>query len=307
MPQPDFLIIGAPKCGTTSIYHYLQQHPQIFMSPLKEPHFFLFDGEETPPMNGPTGAVRRREMIDSWDAYQSLFKEGEKARVRGEASIRYLYSKQACAAIHRRLPRVKLIVILRHPADRAFSSYQRDRRHGTEACETFEQALEDGERREQEGWFVGTHERLGFYARHLEPYFKTFGHEQIRVYLHDDLRADASGMLREIFAYLGVDPAFQPDLSVKYNVTGTIENPFWRFLWMRTRAVRANLLPYLPMGWRGRFFDFIATQPVKKNRPAPMLPETRERLIQVYRDDILALQDLVGRDLSAWLVSDRGR
>lgn len=301
MPQPDFLIIGAPKSGTTSIYHYLQQHPQIFMASLKEPHFFLFDGKEAPLMNGPFDAIRRSEMVDSWDAYRSLFDHAGESLTCGEASIRYLYSKQACAAIHRRLPLAKLVVILRNPADRAFSSYQRDRQHGNEPCPTFEQALDEGERREQESWFIGAHESLGFYCRYLEPYFQTFGHERVRVLLHDDLRDNPGGMLRDLFEFLGVDADFEPSLSVKYNVTGAIENPFWRLLWMRTRALRARLLPYMPMSWRGRFFDLIASKPVQKRVVQPMLPETRERLIGVYRNDILALQDLIGRDLSNWL------
>ena len=71
---PDFILIGAPKCGTTSIYHYLQQHPQIHMSALKEPHFFLFDGPEKPGFGGPKDAMRRREMIQSWDHYQAFFR-----------------------------------------------------------------------------------------------------------------------------------------------------------------------------------------------------------------------------------------
>jgi hypothetical protein len=305
MPRPDFLIIGVPKSGTTSVYHYLQQHPQIFMSALKEPHFFLFDGAEAPRMNGPSDAIRRKEMIDSWDIYQSLFDAAGEDAVCGEASVRYIYSKQACNAIYRRLPRVKLIVILRNPVDRAFSSYQRDRRHGTEPYPTFEQALDEGNRREAEGWFIGAHQSLGFYSVHLQNYFRVFGREQVRVYLHDDLREDAGALLRDIFGFLAVDTDFQPDLSVKYNITGTIENPFWRLLWTRTRTLRAGLLPYMPISWRGRFFDLIASKPVRKIPTESMSPATRDRLVEVYRKDIIALQDLIGRDLSHWLASGR--
>jgi len=307
MPRPDFLIIGAPKSGTTSVYHYLQQHPQVFMTPLKEPHFFLFDGPEAPRMNGPFDAIRRKEMIDSWDAYQSLLDNAGAGAICGEASIRYLYSQQACDAIHRRLPGAKLIVILRNPVDRAFSSYQRDRRHGTEPCPTFEQSLEEGEKRERDGWFIGSHQSLGFYSRHLEAYFRTFGREQVRVYLQDDLRQDAGALLRDIFGFLGVDTAFEPDLTVKYNITGTIKNPFWRLLWMHTRALRAQLLPYMPLRWRGRFFDLIASKPVQERHTEAMSPATRVRLIQVYRNAILALQELIGRDLSHWLAPGDSR
>jgi len=302
--QPDFIIIGAPKSGTTSVYHYLQQHPQIFMSPLKEPHFFLFDGPQEPEMNGPFDGMRRREMVKSWDAYQALFKEAPEGAMRGEASIRYLYSEQACHAMRKRLPRVKLVIILRNPADRAFSSYRRDRRHRMESCATFEQALTQGERREQEGWFIGTHQSLGYYARYLKPYMEMFDRQQIKICLYDDLRSNPPGMLRDLFGFLGVDTGFEPDLSIKYNVTGTIVNPFWRFLWMNTRALRANLLPLVPMSLRGRFFDLIASKPVKEQHAAPMPEEVRRDLMQAYREDILVLQELVDRDLSVWLPSE---
>lgn len=301
MPTPDFLIIGAPKSGTTSLYQYLQQHPQIYMSPLKEPHFFLFDGPSPQPMNGPYDEVRRREMIRSWDAYQALFDGRRDELVSGEASIRYMYSPQACDSIKRRLPKVKLIVLLRNPVDRAYSSYRRDVQHGNESKVSFKVALADGERREREGWFIGTHERLGFYHAYLQRFYDTFDASQIRVYLYDELRNDPVALTRDLFGFLGVDDTFQPDMSVKFNVTGTIQNPFWRLLWMRTRGLRASLLPFIPMGFRGRFFDFIASQPVKKAESLPISLELRRQLMEVYRDDTLQLQELIQRDLTSWL------
>ena len=83
MPQPDFLIIGVPESGTTAVCHYLQQHLQIFMAPSKEPHCFQFDGQETPPMNGPFDKPRRKETTGSWDAYRSLFNAAGQAQVAG--------------------------------------------------------------------------------------------------------------------------------------------------------------------------------------------------------------------------------
>lgn len=230
-PQlPQFLLIGAPKSGTTSLYHYLKQHPQVWMPTIKEPHWFLFDGPEPPAMGGPHDATRRRELIQRWEDYLALFADCPPGLVAGEASIRYLYSAQACAAIKRRLPQVKLLAILRHPVDRAYSAYQRDRVFGVEPCATFAAALADCPRREREGWFRGIHESLGRYGAALAPWYAHFDRSQLRVYLYDDLRSDPLKLMRDLYEFIGADPEFTPDMSQQFNVTGVIKNPVLRFL-----------------------------------------------------------------------------
>jgi len=301
---PDFILIGAPKCGTTSIYHYLQQHPQIHMSALKEPHFFLFDGSEKMVFGGPKDAMRRREMIHSWDRYKALFRLIPEGKICGEASVRYLYSAQACEAIATRLPDCKLIAVLRHPADRAYSAYQRDRMHNIEPCENFADALADGARRKAEHWHIGAFEQLGYYARHLRPYMKTFGPEQLRIYLFDDLVANPQGLMRDLFEYLGIDPNIELDMSKRFNETGVIANPWMRFLWRGTRSARSVIMPYIPLRLRGSMFNLVAGLPVRKTTKQPFDPAIRAQLTERYRDDILLLQDMIDRDLSHWLTKD---
>jgi hypothetical protein len=301
MTKPDFIIIGAPKSGTTSIYHYLHQHPQIWMPALKEPSYFLFDGASPPVFGGPKDAIRLRELIQTWDRYQALFKQKPEGKITGEASVRYMYSEQACAAINLRLPDAKIIAILRHPADRAYSAYQRDRIHGIEVCENFSDALADGPRRQAEHWQIGAFEQLGCYARYLAPYVKTFGPERLRVYLFDDLVANPRGLVRDLFEYLNVDPSFEPDLSKRFNETGMISNPLMRFLWRGTRSARSYLLPIIPLSLRGSMFQLMAGLPVQKSAKQPFEPALRAELTERYRQDILQLQDLIGRDLSHWL------
>lgn len=298
---PDFLIIGAPKSGTTSLYHYLQQHPQVWMPPVKEPHWFLFDGPEPPSFGGPNDVVRRREMIQSWNDYQRLFGAAPPGRVYGEASVRYLYSAQACAAIKRRLPDVRLIAILRHPVDRAYSAYQRDRIAGVERCVTFAEAMADCSRREREGWLRGIHRSLGYYGRHLSGWYRAFPPGQIRVYLYEELKQDQDGLIHDLFDFIGAAPDFRPDVSQRYNVTGVIRNPAWRFLWTGTRTLRSHLMPLIPTTLRGRLFGLASRLPVARVAAEPLDADLRAEFTDIYREDILALQDLIGRDLSHWL------
>ncbi len=301
---PDFLIIGAPKSGTTSLYYYLQQHPQVWMPAVKEPHWFLFDGPEPPPLGGPRDPIRGREMIRSWPDYQALFSACPPGRVCGEASVRCLYSPQACAAIRRRLPDVRLILILRNPVDRAYSAYRRDRAIGAERCATFAEAIADGPQRERDGWLTGIYQDLGFYARALKPWMETFDPAQLRIYLYDDLVADAANLVGDLYRFIGVDDGFQPDLSRRFNVTGRIRNPVWRLFWGGARGLRSHLVPYVPTPLRGRLFKIAAGLPRVKDEAEPLDPMIRVQLTDAYRNDILALAALLGRNLDAWLETE---
>ena len=273
------------------------------MCPVKEPHFFLFDGPERSPFSDPADALRAREMIQSWKRYQALFSGKPPGKVAGEASVRYLYSQQACSAIRNRIPDCKLIVVLRQPADRAFSAYQRDRLNRAAKYASFQEALAQGLEREKAGCFVGIYEKLGFYTRHLKPYLAQFPADQVKVLLHDDLVADSASLMAELYRYLGIDDTFQTDLSKRYNETGgVITNPLYRWLWDGTRELRSHILPYVPSGLRGRMFNRVAE--LRKFKPVDKPgfdPTERAQLTEIYREDILELQDLIQRDLTHWL------
>jgi len=299
---PDFILIGAPKGGTTSLYHYLRQHPQVFMSTLKDSHFFLFDGKP-PPLSAPSDQFRRREMVKSFADYQRQFSGGSEAKALGEVGVRYMDSPEACQRIRRRLPDAKLIIILRHPVDRAWSHYRMYRRNGSEPCETFEQALADEPRRLKEGWFRGVHRDLGFYYRHLLPYFEAFPRDQIRVYLYDDLRANAGGLMQDLFNFVGVDSDFRPDMATRFNEAGELANPVLRWVWSASRGLRSRVTPLVPVALRGHLVSWIARRAVTPAAKELLAEDTLLALLEDYRDDIEKLSGLIGRDLSHWLVS----
>ena len=295
--MPNFLIIGAGKAGTSSIYHYLKQHPQVYMSPLKEPKFFALEGE-TLDFQGPDKDIVNRTSVNNLEDYQNLFQEASTEIAIGEASPVYLYDPKAPSKIKTYLPEVKLIAILRNPVERAFSSFTHLLREGFETL-SFEQALAEEENRIQKKWAPLWHyQQKGYYYEQLKRYYSIFKREQIEVYLYDDLRDNSTNLIQSIYKYVGVDDTFIPDLSKK-NVSGNPKSRFVHDLFTKDNQIKSLLKPLFPKQLRRN----IADTAIEKNLGAkPMLKgETRHQLQQLYREDVLQLQDLIGRDLSAWL------
>ena len=294
---PTFVIIGAAKSGSTSLYYYLKQHPQIFMSPVKEPRFFALEGHAL-DFRGPGDERVREKTVTTLAAYQKLFEGVRDERVAGEASVIYLPHPDAAAAIARYVPDVKLIALLRDPSERAYSGFLYHTRDGYEPCAEFEDALRDEPRRIAEGWYYGWRYRdQGFYHRHLSRYYERFDARRIRVYLTADLEQAPQVVLAEIFRFLGVDDAFRVDVSVRWNPSGRVRNARFQRVLTRRHPLKEAVKKVIPEAWGHRIISWI--QPMNLER-RPMRPETRADLIEGYRDDIGRLEELIGKDLSAW-------
>ena len=223
MPLPNFLIIGAAKAGTTSLYYYLRQHPQVYMSPIKEPRFFALEGEIL-NFKGPAQGINQTS-ITSLDEYFHLFAGVTDEIAIGEASTLYLHSQRALEGIKRYLPNAKLIVILRNPIERAYSSYLHLVRDGYEAL-SFEQALQAEEFRIQQKWQpLWYYSKRSFYYEAIKNYLDIFEHCQIKIYLYEDLAADSKYIFKDICGFLDIDDSFKPDTSIK-NSSGIPKNKF---------------------------------------------------------------------------------
>jgi hypothetical protein len=289
--MPNFFIIGAQKAGTTSLYHYLDQHPQIYMSPIKEPHFFEgMQSEYRRP-------GRKTKPVTELGDYLALFEGVSDEKAIGEASTSYLFSMRAPTLIRRSVPDAKIIAVLRNPADRAYSNFLHLVRTGREPLASFAEALQAEEGRTQDKWGpMWYYKQKGFYHDQVKRYFDTFGRDQVRIYLYDDLRGEPFGMLRDIFRFLEVDETFVPDASIEHNPSGLPRNKTLytqvRRLTARKPALLERFLPTKPYRYlKSRFFV----------KPPPFPAEVRRQLIDSYREDILKLQNLIGRDLSPWL------
>lgn len=299
MTLPNFLIIGAAKAGTTSLYYYLKQHPDVFMSALKEPHFFSYEGET---LNfrapGNRSALINESAVTQLDEYQALFADATGKTAIGEASPSYLHTPKAAERIRFYIPNAKLIVILRNPVERAYSAflhqYRASVQQGVEGLTDFAEALAHEEEYIRDNWMPLYHFKTGgFYYEQLQVYYERFDPSQIKIYLHEDLTTDALGLLRDIFQFIGVDDTFTPDVSVKANISGVPKNN-GLYTFFKQPAVKAVLKPFLPKGIGQRFDQYMLAKP-------KLAPDVKQQLINEYRESILQLQDLIQRDLSRWL------
>jgi hypothetical protein len=304
--MPDFFLIGAAKSGTTSLWNYLDQHPGIFMCKPKEPSFMAW-GEQPWPYTHPTEEEFMRGI--KWpftrEGYCQLFAGAAPHQRAGEASVSSIFEERAAGRIRHYAPEARIIAILRQPADRAFSHYAMMLRDGTETVNDFGRVLALEPERMQKGW-IGRyfHFARGRYAEQLARYFDLFDRSRIKVFLYDDLLADAAGVMRALYQFLEVDDAFLPDVSRRMNEGGT--RPV-HAAWFK--ALRDNKLTAALRNHAQPIY-----QPIKNaanavmTKPAVLDPALRDELTQDYRDDILRLQDMIDRDLSHWLAptSKRG-
>ncbi len=197
---PNLFIVGAPKGGTTTLWRYLDQHPDVFMSPEKEPNFFL---DPTPPVRVPTE-----------EAYLGLFAGASDETWLGEASGRYFSDPTTPGLIKARVPDARIMIALRDPVERAYSSYWHDVKFGIESrpfAEVVDEQLDDSRLP------VGAdpdkkHVYLGFYSQHVARFVDVFG-DATRVGFLEDLHADPEGEAASIFEFLGVDPDVAQQIS----------------------------------------------------------------------------------------------
>ena len=295
--MPNFLIIGAMKAGTTALYSYLEQHPEVYMSPVKEPNFFCFE-DETLDFRAPQDQEGiNRTSVTGIDDYGALFGGVRGEAAIGEASHWYLYHPKAPERIRRHVPGARLIAVLRNPVDRAYSQFLHFVRDGQEPLTDFARALEEEDRRIRAHWAFGRYASRGFYYAQLKRYYDLFDRSQIQVHLYEDLKSDAQGLLRDTFRFLEVDPDFVPELSVQPNVSGIPRNRVLHEVLTGSGRTKAVLKQHLPAGVLR-----LANGLKNRNLTKPQLsPELRLRMTEMYREDILSLEGLIDRDLSAWL------
>jgi len=288
---PDFAIIGAARCGTTSLHAYLRQHPDVFMSPEKETDFFSLG--DLPPEEVPAlaSAYRARTRAE----YERFFREAGDARAVGEASPTYLFYPRSAERMQQAIPDAKVICILRDPVERAYSHFALARKMGFEKVEDFEAAvaLED-ERWRHDRSMRFTYARASFYHDGLREFWRRFPREQILILLFQDFAADPLATMRRVHEFLGVDPRRVPDVGIRHNRSmlprsGLVREAFGRPFRLR-RFLQRNLPPRLVT----RLGNAIM-------RPPPGLaPAIRARLLPRFTEDVARLEALLDRDLSAW-------
>lgn len=299
MKRPNFFIVGAPRCGTTAMYHYLKGHPEVFMPDVKEPEYFGVDL-----------SFKRHPRVETEDDYLKLFDAANGEPRLGEASPLYLYSETAPLEIKRFCASAKIIIQLRNPVDMIYSLHSKLLLIGHETISDFAVALEvESERRRGQRVPAGIdftqevfYRWMGSHATHVERYLKVFGAENVHFVILDDIKSDPAKTYQGVLRFLGIDDSFVPDFRVVNENTQA-----------RIRLLSAP--PYLvlkiakmgvPKGVRQRMRR-VTNRFNRVNRKRPAMDQAlRRRLQRGFSPDIRRLGALIDRDLESW-ITDGGQ
>jgi len=273
-------IVGAPKAGTTSLHYYLQQHPDVCMSEIKEPNYFT--AQEVVKLYYDVSSV------NSEDWYHSIFAEPTR-KVIGEGSVSYLFYPEVAQKIYEYNPEARILIILRNPVQRAFSHYLMDCRLGL--CNiSLEEILDKPSKYPH---FYLQFVELGMYHQQINRYIDVFGHKQVKVMFYDDLKTEPDLFIDQVFSFLALR-----SIDVNMVVKNKFKQPsskiiakLYQFKWMRS-----YLNIFFPKGFLLKIKSVIF-----KDSKKPILdPSIKRKLSEIYKNDIVELSKLLSKDLSAW-------
>jgi hypothetical protein len=304
---PDFLIVGAARSGTTAVFSYLVRHPQVFMPQAKEPMFLSVYGQDWSYVDIRTGK-RARYVVEKLDDYLNLFLPAKNGQMIGEASALYLYRYQTSIRnIHdlygENALGLKIIILLRNPVERAWSHYWLRRRNGEESL-PFELAIQPEVIRQRlEQHYVSGFDYIGFgkYFHQVKAFQENF--PQVRILLFEDMVQNMARAGRDLGEFLGLDGVPFDMKEKRINAAGPPKNRFFAILEKfvyRPNALKSFLKVLLPYGMRASLKYQLAGRIFNREQ---MDSQLKKELLNIYREDILALAQLIRRDLSPWLSS----
>lgn len=311
---PNFLVIGAAKCGTTSLYHYLKEHPEVYMSPIKEPNYFSTDiNPEKFSRQYKDIEKRKRLNLDEYvkgdmnrevwgyfvreqHHYTGLFKKVKNEKAIGEISNSYLFSKEAAANIKKTLPAVKLIAILRNPVDRIYSHYLANLRDG-KTFKPFRQEVEEDMQKPEKGWYIShCYFEMGLYYEQIKRYLDIFPEAQFRIFLYDELKNNPDNMLREVCQFLGIDASYRFNTSQKFNEAKIPKNEKLLY-WLSNTGLKKNIYRLIPEPLKSNVKNLF----FREDGRLPMSEEDKQWVKTLYREEIIRLGKILPKDISSWL------
>jgi hypothetical protein len=293
--KPDFFIVGAPKCGTTALDHYLSQHPEIFIPDIKEINYFGTDLLKSP-------STVTEKM------YLSFFLKAKNEKRLGESTVWYIYSPGATSAIKEFNPSAQIIIMLRNPVDMLYSYYYQLLFNGDEDIMDFKSAL-DAEQRRKKGLDIprGPHSshrylyrEIGTYSNHVKRYLDVFGYDNVLIIIYDDFKEDVAAVYKKTLQFLKVSDDFRPEFKV-INPSKTVRSKTFRsFLNAPPNFVLWLGRLLVPSSQRYSLNKFLVYLNAKYEKRPPMDPELRKQLQQEFLPEIKTLSALLGRDLTHW-------
>lgn len=310
--NPDFVVVGAVKAGTTSLHHYFNQHSGIHLSPIKETNFF--SRYDMTPENfrkdyshdialdiekylaADQLSYKHIAHINNLEHYKALYREVPKNSLTGEVCNSYLICPNTAKNLYEHHPNVKIIAVLRNPIDRVFSQYLMNLKEGKTLEKDFLKELKDDLNTQPKGWGVShQYHEVGLYYQQLNRYFHVFDPKQIKVVFFEDLKQNPVQFLEELFRFLGL-PSEQIDTTQKLNASGKARFEKLNYLLTQTGVIR-GLKAVIPRSARQHLARVVYTQ---KGLPT-LSHEARTYLTEYYREDVHQLEALLNVNLKHWL------
>ena len=294
--KPNLFIVGAPGCGTTTLYHYLRQHPNIFMSGYKEPHYFGKDLRKN-----------KKLYFTNKGKYLDLFTKGLGKQAIGEASSYYLFSSSAPKEIFQFNPRAKIIILLRQPTELLYSYHSQLLYLGDECEKDFYKALNLENSRKKGKHLPDNYtiiERL-FYRTliyklpdQINLYKRIFSQDKVSIHLLDDLSDDIDKTFRNILMFIGVDPTFRPEYSLM-NTNKTFRSKVIRDSIFYLSPILGNLRNNISSKSWGimKFIEKVNTRYLHRDLINPLI---KKELDAEFKPTIIKLEEIINRDLSHW-------
>ena len=296
---PNLLLVGAAKCGTSSLHKYLAQHPQVFMSEVKEPRFISSQVTRF-PLNGPGDHKVEAWYVKDYENYVKLFQTAEGYPVIGESSADTLYFyKGTIPVIKQYLGDPKIIIMLRNPVKRAFSAYQhlvRDLREDL----SFEDGLKEEQNRIANNWELIYHyTQASLYHDSVKAFLDNFSN--VKIILTEEQEKRPQQVLRDIFRFLDVDPNCDVNTEIRYNMSGKPKSQWLHQFFFEGNMARRLAQPIVRTLFSQETRIRIAQKIQEKNLTRLTInPDTKQRLHEYFEEDIQKMEKLLNRELAMW-------
>ncbi|ETN95788.1 sulfotransferase [Zhouia amylolytica] len=292
---PDFLIVGVARCGTTSLFHYLNQHPKIGFPVKKEPKYFS-SLHINFPQKGIGDSTVDNKIVKDLNTYTNLFNGLKDFPLLGEASSDYFYyHKNTIPEIKRTLGDVPIIISIRNPIERSFSAYNNLVRDGRENL-SFSLALEKEDERSSAGWdWMWAYTQGSLYAEGIKAFQENFS--KVKVVLFDEIQENPAKVLNDIEQFLDIEAYNDYDTSVKYSPSGSPKNKLIKLISSRNskviNGVRNSVMNIIPRS----VLEKIAKGFYAKDDLDNML---KKQLNEIFKEDIEKTEVLIGKSLNSW-------
>ena len=301
--MPNFFIVGAARSGTTSLDQYFRQHPEIYMATHKETHYFAAN-QFPSSFKGPGDDRLNKNVIRDEAQYRQMFANSSGKKVIGESSAFYLSTTGTAARIAQAVPDAKIIIILREPSTRAYSSYMFLIRDGRETLRFADSLSLEEERKQKDFEPMWWFKELGLYYNQVKCYLDVFGADQVKVLLYDELLADPKSVLQDVFTFLGVKEDVAIDTSVRFNITGvpnsrrlyTLLDNFIHNSRPEVKLIKSLVPMQLRLAWGSKILGKIL-------QPIPVDSQAHAQLKEYFAEDVRNLEDLLHRDLRGWHIT----